>query len=155
HGAWRRGRDLYAEVRLTAGQVPDAARYGVHPALLDAVLHPVVGETRAEGGARAGDGTRRPSFWTAGRVDAPGAAAARGRMSPVGADGVAGADGAISLLATAVGGRIVMTAESLTLRSVAPGSLPGGAGRQPLRRVAWTPVPLPTEPPSAESLSAD
>jgi acyl transferase domain-containing protein len=40
--AWRHGDDLYAEVALPDGPSGDADRYAVHPALLDAALHPVV-----------------------------------------------------------------------------------------------------------------
>jgi acyl transferase domain-containing protein len=38
--AWRAGTDLYAEVRLPAGT--DVDGFAVHPALLDAALHPLV-----------------------------------------------------------------------------------------------------------------
>nr|WP_234048703.1 type I polyketide synthase [Streptomyces liliifuscus] len=36
---WRRGAELFAEVRLPEEQAPDAARFGIHPALLDAAVH--------------------------------------------------------------------------------------------------------------------
>jgi acyl transferase domain-containing protein/D-arabinose 1-dehydrogenase-like Zn-dependent alcohol dehydrogenase/acyl carrier protein len=37
--AWRVGDELYAEVALDAEHAAEAARFGVHPALLDAALH--------------------------------------------------------------------------------------------------------------------
>jgi acyl transferase domain-containing protein/D-arabinose 1-dehydrogenase-like Zn-dependent alcohol dehydrogenase/acyl carrier protein len=37
--AWRDGEALYAEVSLAEEQVSQAARFGLHPALLDAALH--------------------------------------------------------------------------------------------------------------------
>ncbi|MFD0428365.1 polyketide synthase dehydratase domain-containing protein [Streptomyces zhihengii] len=39
HRAWRVGDDALAEVRLPASTGEDAARFGLHPALLDAALH--------------------------------------------------------------------------------------------------------------------
>ena len=38
HAAWRAGEDIYADVSLPDGA--DATGYGIHPALLDAALHP-------------------------------------------------------------------------------------------------------------------
>jgi acyl transferase domain-containing protein/acyl carrier protein len=40
--AWRRGDELLGEVALDADQAAGAARFGVHPALLDAAFHLVV-----------------------------------------------------------------------------------------------------------------
>ena len=37
--AWRRGGELFAEVALQAEQAHEAARFAIHPALLDAALH--------------------------------------------------------------------------------------------------------------------
>ncbi|MFG2914402.1 beta-ketoacyl synthase N-terminal-like domain-containing protein [Kitasatospora sp. NPDC048298] len=37
HRMWRRGDELFGEVR---GEFPDAGRFGLHPALFDAALHP-------------------------------------------------------------------------------------------------------------------
>ncbi len=39
--AWRRGAELFAEVSLAPEQAPEAQRFGLHPALLDAALHTV------------------------------------------------------------------------------------------------------------------
>jgi acyl transferase domain-containing protein/acyl-CoA synthetase (AMP-forming)/AMP-acid ligase II/acyl carrier protein len=38
-GVWRRADETFAEVQLPAGTTSDADRFGLHPALLDAVLH--------------------------------------------------------------------------------------------------------------------
>ncbi|MEE3921046.1 polyketide synthase dehydratase domain-containing protein [Micromonospora sp. BRA006-A] len=38
--AWRRGDDLFAELALPEGPAAEAGGYGLHPALLDAALHP-------------------------------------------------------------------------------------------------------------------
>ncbi|MCZ9339423.1 polyketide synthase dehydratase domain-containing protein, partial [Streptomyces sp. TRM76130] len=37
--AWRRGGEVYAEVALPGDAADQSAAYGLHPALLDAVLH--------------------------------------------------------------------------------------------------------------------
>ncbi|KQW14882.1 hypothetical protein ASD08_28705 [Streptomyces sp. Root369] len=39
--AWRHGADVWAEVALGEGEHADAARYRLHPALLDAALHTI------------------------------------------------------------------------------------------------------------------
>ncbi|NUP53214.1 MAG: SDR family NAD(P)-dependent oxidoreductase, partial [Catenulispora sp.] len=124
--AWRHGDDFSVEVRLTPDQADEAARFGVHPALLDAVLHPLVG---------AADGTPLPFAWRGVRVHALGATAVRAKVSPT------GADGAVSLLVTDDRGRPVVTVDSLALRAVDPERL-SGREAAPLLRVAWTPVPV-------------
>ncbi|MBK3638902.1 polyketide synthase dehydratase domain-containing protein, partial [Streptomyces sp. MBT97] len=40
--AWRVGEEVFAEVALPEEQARDAGRFGLHPALLDAALHPVL-----------------------------------------------------------------------------------------------------------------
>src|SRR5947199_260486 len=39
---WPDGQDLYAEVQLADEQTNLASRFGIHPALLDAALHPLL-----------------------------------------------------------------------------------------------------------------
>ncbi|MEV6058307.1 polyketide synthase dehydratase domain-containing protein, partial [Streptomyces sp. NPDC052107] len=46
HTTWRRGNDIYAEIALSEGL--DASGHTVHPALLDAALHPLVAPTGPE-----------------------------------------------------------------------------------------------------------
>ncbi|PRQ09065.1 type I polyketide synthase [Enhygromyxa salina] len=41
-GAWTHGNELLVEVRLPEAPARDAERFGLHPALLDAALHPLV-----------------------------------------------------------------------------------------------------------------
>ncbi|MEV5388054.1 type I polyketide synthase, partial [Streptomyces sp. NPDC052721] len=78
---WRRGTDVFAEVRLPDAQAEGAAAYGLHPALLDAVLHPLVLD--------AGAGTdperiRLPFAWNDVTLHAAGASELRARISPAG-----------------------------------------------------------------------
>ena len=62
--AWRRGEELFVEVALGA----EAERFGMHPALLDATLHPLFGE-------HAGVGL--PFSWSDVRLYREGASALR------------------------------------------------------------------------------
>jgi acyl transferase domain-containing protein/NAD(P)-dependent dehydrogenase (short-subunit alcohol dehydrogenase family)/acyl carrier protein len=48
--AWRLGEEIYAEVSLAEEQSSEAERYGVHPALLDAALHPAFVEAEPKAG---------------------------------------------------------------------------------------------------------
>ncbi|MFJ9584787.1 type I polyketide synthase [Streptomyces acidicola] len=77
-GLWRLGDELYAELRLPEGTPLDG--FGIHPALLDAALHPVSLAGRPEPG-----GIALPFAWTAVRLYAEQACALRARITPVGA----------------------------------------------------------------------
>ncbi|MER6303028.1 SDR family NAD(P)-dependent oxidoreductase, partial [Kitasatospora sp. NPDC001539] len=78
---WRQGEELFAEVRLPREQHDAAARFGLHPALLDAALH-------AAAAAAPGE-VRLPFSWSGVSLYATGATALRVRLSPDGADAVA------------------------------------------------------------------
>ncbi|WP_436764512.1 polyketide synthase dehydratase domain-containing protein, partial [Streptosporangium sp. V21-05] len=69
---WRRGEEVFAEVVLPEQAHGDAARFGVHPALLDAVLHaPLV----------VGDGqTVLPFSWAGVSLYSAGAVEVRARI---------------------------------------------------------------------------
>ncbi|WP_351237593.1 SDR family NAD(P)-dependent oxidoreductase, partial [Streptomyces sp. NPDC002133] len=122
---WRQGADVYAEVGLPAELHESAAGFGVHPALLDAVLHPLVldaatvGEDRAAGetdknGEAVEDSDRMirlPFAWSGVELHATGATQLRARITPTGTDTVA-------LTLTDASGASVATVESLTLRPV-------------------------------------
>ncbi|MFJ1709113.1 type I polyketide synthase [Kitasatospora sp. NPDC088346] len=131
--AWRREGELFAEVELPEDGRDQAARYGLHPALLDGALHAIgLGGVLAEGGQ-----TRLPFAWGGVSLHASGATELRVRITPQGADTVA--------LAVADGaGAPVATVEQLVLRPVAVDRL--AAGRTPfhdsLFRLEWTALPL-------------
>ncbi|WP_253774290.1 type I polyketide synthase [Goodfellowiella coeruleoviolacea] len=74
--AWRAGSELCAEIALRDEDRDAAARYGIHPALLDAAMHVLAA-------AGTGDSLRLPFAWTGVRLAATGATAARVRLSPV------------------------------------------------------------------------
>ncbi|MGW3046249.1 SDR family NAD(P)-dependent oxidoreductase, partial [Kitasatospora sp. NPDC001159] len=79
--AWRSGNDVFAEIRLPelpAGAGPD--RFGVHPALLDAALHPIsLGLTGDDGEPQL----RLPFAWSGVSLYATGADVLRVRLTAV------------------------------------------------------------------------
>ncbi|MFI6117734.1 type I polyketide synthase, partial [Kitasatospora sp. NPDC051164] len=131
--AWRRDGDLFAEVELPEESRDQAARYGLHPALLDGALHAI-----GLGGVLAGAGQARlPFAWGGVRLHAAGAASLRVRITAQGAD-------AVSLAVADGTGAPVATVEQLVLRPVAVDRLSAGrtAFHESLFRVDWSPVPL-------------
>ncbi|MFD3539099.1 type I polyketide synthase [Streptomyces sp. NPDC058662] len=131
-GVWRRGADVFAEVRLPEALAESAGRYGIHPALLDAVLHPLVLD-----GADDADSIRLPFSWSGVSVYATGAAELRVRISPAGA-------GAASLTLADGSGAPVASVEALALRAVPKERLtaPTG-GADGLFTVEWPVLPAP------------
>ncbi|MGW7517926.1 type I polyketide synthase [Streptomyces sp. NPDC054796] len=130
HAAWRRGDDIFAEVRLPEGE---ADSFGIHPALLDAVLHPIVTLT----GPTPAEGPRLPFAWAGVRLHAVGATSLRARITTTSAG--------VALTMTDPAGGLVATVESLALRP-APGDLTAAAATDPLYTVDWTPTTLPAAP---------
>ncbi|MFF9091464.1 type I polyketide synthase, partial [Streptomyces sp. NPDC014991] len=133
-GLWRRGDELFAEAALADEDQTEADRYGVHPALLDAVLHPAVRE------AVAGDGDQvwQPLEWNRVVLHATGATVLRARL-------VRSARGVVSVEAADETGGPVLTADAVTLRPVAADHLttpdaPTGTD-DALFHVEWTELP--------------
>ncbi|WP_460113711.1 type I polyketide synthase [Streptomyces platensis] len=127
--AWRRGDEIFAEVRLPDAHAADATRYGVHPALLDAALHPIaLLDPLGDGGHGL-----LPFSWTDVQHYGAGGHALRVRVAA--ADG-----GAVSLSAADREGTPVLAARSLALRRIAADRLPA-APVAPLYRMGWLPLP--------------
>ncbi|MBK3638996.1 polyketide synthase dehydratase domain-containing protein, partial [Streptomyces sp. MBT97] len=84
--AWRAGDEIFGEVELPDEAEDDADRFGIHPALLDAALHPVV--LLNGGSAEDVAGIRLPFAWADVALFAVGARVVRVRVSPVGEDAV-------------------------------------------------------------------
>ncbi|ARQ67527.1 hypothetical protein CAG99_00535 [Streptomyces marincola] len=141
--AWRRGKEIYAEVALPEDEAGRAARYGLHPALLDAALHAhsLVGGDTADSAdeaasGRSGDGVRLPFAWSGVSLLASGATALRVRIVPTGTDELA-------LQAADANGRPVAAVGSLLLRAVTGEQLTAVASsstRDALFRVEWMPL---------------
>ena len=93
---WRRGDDLFAEVALPEEQFSQASRYAVHPALLDAALHPMLAIMDIDGGGHDGPGSERdaggrmrlPFSWSGVGLHATGASRLRVGLTPSGSDAI-------------------------------------------------------------------
>ncbi|PTA42621.1 type I polyketide synthase, partial [Micromonospora sp. RP3T] len=142
--AWTTGDDtVYAEVTLPSAGTDQAGGFGVHPALLDAALHPTA--------LLPGDGTtgpKAPFAFTGVQVHAVGAQTLRVRLTRAGT--------AVRLLAVDPADRPVVTVDALVLRELT-GVTPPAATRaaRSLFRVAWPAEPLtPASPPATAVLGA-
>ncbi|MYZ13925.1 polyketide synthase dehydratase domain-containing protein, partial [Streptomyces sp. SID337] len=119
---WRDGDEMFAEVQLPV----DADEFGVHPALLDAALHPLP----------SGD-LWVPFSWSGVRLHSVGATALRVRLSR-------DADGAVRLVAFDGAGVPVVSVDELRLQKMSREQLGAAvAGGDPLYEVRWVDVPVP------------
>ncbi|MER8098608.1 type I polyketide synthase, partial [Streptomyces goshikiensis] len=139
--AWRRDGELFTEVVLPEEGRGDAARFGLHPALLDAGLHAIGHGDPAEQGA---SGALLPFSWAGVSLYAAGASSLRMRLTP----SSAGDPHTLALLVTDETGRPVAAVESLTLRPASADQVgAAGAGHlESLFRVEWAPAPVATAP---------
>ncbi|MEU1630893.1 type I polyketide synthase [Streptomyces sp. NPDC020096] len=134
--AWRRGDELFTEIRLPQGYETEASAFGVHPALLDAALHGIgLGGLSQDVDDNAGR-PRLPFAWTGVRLHAAGADTLRVRLTPT-------ASGGVSLRLADGTGAPVATVDALILRPVTAEQL--GASRtahqESLFRVEWAALP--------------
>ncbi|MFD3924380.1 SDR family NAD(P)-dependent oxidoreductase, partial [Streptomyces sp. NPDC058595] len=127
---WQNGDDLYCDVELDATLTPDAAAYGLHPALLDAALHPLVW---------AGEQVALPFSWTGVRLRASAATALRVHL-------LRRPDGSTHLTATDPAGEPVADVDALTLRPVDRAHLAAPAARHDMYLVEWTTLTAPGAP---------
>ncbi|WP_120313567.1 SDR family NAD(P)-dependent oxidoreductase, partial [Mycobacterium alsense] len=135
---------VYAEVELPAGT--DVAGYGIHPALLDATLHPLASVADPDGEARA---LRLPYAFSGVALHATSATQLHVQLTRT-------ADDTFQLHATDPTGAPVITINALTLRAVAdrighPASMAGLADS--MFELTWPPAPelptpLVTQPPA-------
>ncbi|WP_308344227.1 SDR family NAD(P)-dependent oxidoreductase [Streptomyces sp. MK37H] len=153
---WRDGADVLAEVAL-----PDAAGapegFGIHPALLDAALHPAFLLDRPEEDHDDGR-VWLPFAWNGVSLWAGGATTVRVRLSPQRqeAGGAEGERGLRVEVADAVGGP-VLTVDSLVMRPAALDQLQTSGGPQVdgLFTLEWTPLPVPAQDTDAEGQEPD
>ncbi|MDA3647920.1 type I polyketide synthase [Saccharopolyspora indica] len=123
--AWVRDGEVFAEIRLPDSGGADG--FGIHPALLDAALHPA--DPALE---RADDAARLPFSWRGVSLHRSGAAALRVRLASAGAD-------ALSLQATDDAGVPVLSVGSLVLRPVSAEQF---AREDALFGIEWTDQPV-------------
>ncbi|WP_353961956.1 type I polyketide synthase [Micromonospora peucetia] len=129
---WRQGEDIFAEVALPAAAARTAAGYGLHPALLDAALHPLALVT-------SGTGALLPFEWSGVSVHAVGATELRVRLRPRGRNTVA-------VTVADQTNTVVAEVESLVLREATAPAQPN-THHDALFRLEWIPVAPPAAPP--------
>ncbi|WP_460444061.1 SDR family NAD(P)-dependent oxidoreductase [Amycolatopsis cihanbeyliensis] len=132
--AWRRDAEVLAEVVLPA-DATGAEGFGLHPALLDAALHPVLvsGFDLPPGAV--------PFSWHEVCLHAADARLLRVRLTAVD-------EGTIAVVAADAEGGPVLSTGGLSLRTVTADPLPGtGAAADSLYTVDWTPVDPPRAAP--------
>src|SRR5262249_24088348 len=106
-GVWRRGSEVFAEVKLPDDIAEDATLYGLHPALLDSALHSAIFAGLNTDNKQG----RVPFSWTGIQLLATGASVLRVRITTTGPD-------TISLTAADTSGQPVLQVESLVSRLV-------------------------------------
>jgi acyl transferase domain-containing protein/acyl-coenzyme A synthetase/AMP-(fatty) acid ligase/NADPH:quinone reductase-like Zn-dependent oxidoreductase/acyl carrier protein len=131
---WRRGPELFAEVAAPVEAGVKVDGMGIHPAVLDAVLH-------AAGLAVDSAQTLLPFCWRGVSLHAGGAGRVRARFTALGAD-------AMSVEVADAAGLPVLTVRSLVTRPMSAAQLRaaataacGGPDDGPLE-VVWSPIPL-------------
>ncbi|MYT22429.1 hypothetical protein GTW69_19410, partial [Streptomyces sp. SID7760] len=126
--AWTSGESLYAEVSLPEQAHADAARYGLHPALLDAAMHVAL----IDDGSSTDESTVLPFSWNDVALHAGGAPALRVCIAPSGPN-------TVTVTVADAEGQPVLTVGSLVSRPVSQEQL--SAGRpESLFEIAWRPL---------------
>ncbi|MGW2162300.1 polyketide synthase dehydratase domain-containing protein, partial [Nonomuraea sp. NPDC001699] len=145
--AWVREGEVFAEVELGERECVDAARFGVHPALLDAALHATslpahIDQTNGADNP-GGAGVMLPFAWTGVELLASGARQLRVHVQPA-----SDAGGGVSIRMADGSGAPVAVVTSLVSRPLpADGLASGGlrAGERPvvegLHQLQWLPIP--------------
>lgn len=109
---WRKDGEIFAEVALPEKQHAEAIRFGLHPALLDAVLHAAgFGPLTAEPGK-----PWLPFSWSGVTLHAVGATAVRARIT-------SDEDGSVRVELADLSGRPVASVTSLVARQLSDGQL--------------------------------
>ncbi|HXR30810.1 MAG TPA: SDR family NAD(P)-dependent oxidoreductase, partial [Solirubrobacterales bacterium] len=133
--AWRNGDYVYAEVALGDEQASDAARFAVHPALLDAAGHAALGIALASGASGEEQDLQLPFAWRGVRVAQAGTAALRVRVDLE----------SRNLVCFGESGNVVVEAESVVSRPVDADQLRGVLPiDRSLYRVEWPEASLGT-----------
>ncbi|MFC0112322.1 type I polyketide synthase [Kibdelosporangium aridum] len=138
---WRLGSDVYAYVRLPEDRQAEAASFGLHPALFDAAV-----QASAFGGFFLNDETGRlPFAWRDVSLNTVGATALRVRISSAGPDSV-------EIVMADEQGNLVASVRSLAVRPVTPGQIGQPRRSDSLFRLAWSEVPVTSEPHRADAV---
>ncbi|WP_422917899.1 SDR family NAD(P)-dependent oxidoreductase [Saccharopolyspora erythraea] len=132
---WRRGQEVFAEVALPGEPRPGPGTHAVHPALLDAALHPI-----ALGGLIDGSESGLvPYAWSGVRVHAAAGGRVRVRLAPAGPH-------AVAVDVADPQGRPVVSIGSVVLRPMPAGASGGDDAGDGLLVPAWAQLPVLAEP---------
>ncbi|MBL1102704.1 type I polyketide synthase [Streptomyces coffeae] len=139
---WRDGTDVLAEVTLPEA-AGDQRGFGIHPALLDAVLHPAALLVEPPGKTADGDSLWLPFAWNGVTLWASGATTVRVRLSPRAQD--TDTRHALHVTVADAVGDPVLTVDVLELRPARPDQLrtAGRSGTDGLFTLDWIPLPTP------------
>ncbi|TDT97687.1 acyl transferase domain-containing protein [Streptomyces sp. 846.5] len=144
---WERGPEIFAEVAIPEQHRAEAARYGLHPALLDAGLQSLlVGALIGVEGVSADP--MLPFAWSGVSLHAVGATALRAHLAPT------GRHDEYSVTVTDTAGELVATADTLVLRKVGADQLrhSGPGARDSLLTLDWQVSTSELLVPAAETL---
>ncbi len=135
--AWRRGAEIFAEVSLPEDEQPQAALFGMHPALLDAALHGVMASPSEAEAAPQERAVCLPCLLNDVTVHATGASSLRVHLSAAGED-------AVSLVAADETGAVLATIGSLVLRPVSEEQLADArrVSHESLFHLDWIATPV-------------
>ncbi|GAA2197788.1 type I polyketide synthase [Streptomyces bangladeshensis] len=137
--AWRRGEELFAEVRLPERPAADAPRFGLHPAAFDAALHALA----LLGDGSADDTARLPFMFAGVTLHAVGASVLRARLVPAG-------NHAFAVDLADAAGAPVATVTSLASRPLTHLRDARDTTADALFALDWQPLPLDTEAPDTD-----
>ncbi|WP_345607911.1 SDR family NAD(P)-dependent oxidoreductase, partial [Streptomonospora salina] len=140
--AWRHDGRLYAEVELPQEHRAAAAGFGLHPALLDTALHPLLLGARADGadpGPHPAPGPRLPFSWESVSLHAEGATALHVCLTPLD-------DDTWSVYADDPRGSPVIGIDAVTTRPAPAGASAGHDARSMLFCLDWEAVQAPPQP---------
>ena len=136
--AWAKGEEVFAEVCLAEEQAREAERFAIHPALLDAALHPMALLALRDGSLQ---GLALPFAWSEVALHAHGAAELRVHLTKQGES--------LSLAVFDTAANPLAQAGSLALRPLDPAQLQSAGSPQGLLGIAWSEVaaePAPEAP---------
>ncbi|BBB01307.1 polyketide synthase [Actinacidiphila reveromycinica] len=129
--AWRHNGDILADIALPQDERTGAGAFGIHPALLDAALHP---STFAD--LEPTELGRLPFAFNDVTLHATGATRVRARITPAGPD-------AVALELADEAGQPVLSIGSLVLRPLTAQTLAGEARPGAMLALDWVEVPAP------------
>ncbi|MDX3232326.1 polyketide synthase, partial [Streptomyces sp. ME19-01-6] len=139
---WRRGAEMFADVELAEPAAGEAARFGVHPALVDAAL-----QTRLVSLLEGEAERMMPFSFSGARVHATGATSARVRVTPAGPD-------AISVWMTDHAGLPILTVDQLVSRPLTAEAM-AGSGVNSMYEVTWAPLSMADAPEQGFAILGD